>query len=186
MDFSGSGVSHSGRLTCCAAQGLFGTLFRVPGVKKAEHSRQIVPEPFRSLIGQRTNGCWLGYGSVLFLEFGTRTSPDDLRNHPSGEWILWCDQILWRIEPGDRVLAGSEDDRDTMEAAVRQMNGRALVSGEMDPDSGDSVLTFSENLVLRTFVLTSEEDARWNLRHENSESVMIGPPLKGVQPLDER
>ncbi len=115
---------------------------------------------------------------MLFLEFGERTRPDDLKQHRSGEWSLWSDQILWRIEQIDRVLAGSEDGREKMEAAVRQIDGRVLVSGEIDPDSGDSVLTFSQDLLLRTFVLTTEEDPRWNLRYEDSESVMVGPELQ--------
>jgi hypothetical protein len=123
------------------------------------------PGPFAPLIGQRAQGCWLGYASVLFLEFGEPQPVDDGERHPRGEWGLWCDQILWRIEQGDRVLAGAEDDEVTMESAVEQINGRILVSGEMSQSTGDSRLEFTDRLVLRTFVTTSQEDARWLLRH---------------------
>jgi len=40
---------------------------------------------------------------------------------------FWCDRILWRIEPGDGVLAGSEDDRPVMESPIQQINGRSLL-----------------------------------------------------------
>lgn len=137
-------------------------------------------DPFRVLLGQKANGCWLGYGSVLFLEFGDRTLADDLHHRRSGEWSLWCDQILWRIEQGERVVGGSEDDRERMEAAVAELNGHTLISAAVDPETRDSVLTFADDLVLRTFVLTSEEDARWNFRQGDSEFVLVGPaPPKG-------
>lgn len=71
------------------------------------------------LIGQTANGCWLGYGSVVFLEFGCLQPPGPGENHPRGEWGLWCEQIEWRIELGDSIIAGSEDDRATMEAPDR-------------------------------------------------------------------
>ena len=135
------------------------------------------PGPFAPLIGQKTQGCWLGYGSVLFLEFGEPQPINDLKRHHSGEWSLWCDKILWRIELGDRVLAGSEDARPLMESAIEQVNGRILVSGQISPSRGDSLLEFTDHLVLKTFVTTSEEDARWHFRHGNADFVTLGPRL---------
>jgi hypothetical protein len=124
------------------------------------------PTVFAPLIGQTARGCWLGYGSVLFLEFGQPQPLAGREIHPRGEWGLWCDQIEWRIEQVFRVIAGSEDDRATMESGIQTINGRSLVSGEMLP-SGDSILTFSDDVILRTFVITSEEDARWKFRDRN-------------------
>jgi hypothetical protein len=60
--------------------------------------------PFAPLVGQTANGCWLGYGSTLFLEFGERTVVQDLKNRRSGEWSLQCGSVLWRIEQGDCVF----------------------------------------------------------------------------------
>ena len=141
--------------------------------------------PFAPLIGQKAQGCWLGYGSVLFLEFGEHQPLGDRRmHHASGEWSLWCDQILCRIEQGDRILAGSEDDRSIMESAIEQMNGRTLVSGEISQSTGDSRLEFTDSIVLKTFVLTSEEDARWNLTHLRSDGVLLGPRLAPSQTDD--
>src|ERR1700693_1262644 len=130
---------------------------------------------FSPLVGQTAQGCWLGYGSVLFLEFGQLQPLRDGRTHPSGEWGLSSDQVEWRIELRDEVIAGSEDDRDTMEKGIERINGRTFVSGELVQPSGDSVLTFSDDLVLRAFVITSEEDARWKFRDREGKYFDLGP-----------
>lgn len=146
----------------------------MPGSDIVEE-RLPVPHPFHVLLGQKANGCWLGHGSALFLEFGERSLAGDLHHDQFGEWSLWCEQILWRIERGRSVVAGSEDDRETMEMGVAELNGQTLISAIIDPETQDSVLTFTDDLVLRTFVLTSEEDARWYLRQGDSESAPVGP-----------
>jgi hypothetical protein len=130
---------------------------------------------FAPLIGRAAQGCWLGYGSKLFLEFGQPQPPKDRQVHPWGEWGLSCDWVEWRIEQGERVLAGSEDDRADMEMGIRQIDGKTLVSGEISQTAGDSVLTFSDDLVLRTFVVASEEDARWNFRDQDGKYFRLGP-----------
>jgi hypothetical protein len=42
-------------------------------------------EPFAPLIGQKAQGCWLGHGSALFLEFGEAQPGSDLERNPPGE-----------------------------------------------------------------------------------------------------
>jgi hypothetical protein len=146
---------------------------------------QSAQDPLHVLLGQTADGCWIGYGAVLFLEFGELTFVDGRRKHPCGEWSLWCDQILWRMEQGSRVLAGSEDDAEVMEAAIAHLNGRTLISAAVDPDTGHSTFMFTDELVLRTFVVTSEEDARWNLGHRDSpDSPWVGPPYEKLCPRD--
>lgn len=130
---------------------------------------------FAPLIGQKAQGCWLGYGSVLFLEFGQPRPVGDGLNNPRGEWGLQCDWVEWRIELQDCILAGSEDDRATMESGIKQVDGKTLISGEILQPSGDSVLTFSDDLVVRTFIITTEEDARWNFRDQEGEYFRLGP-----------
>jgi hypothetical protein len=134
-------------------------------------------EFFAPVVGQKANGCWLGYGSTLFLEFGERLTAGDLKNRKSGEWSMQCGSVLWRIEHGDCVLAGSEDDRSVMEAAIDQINGQPFMRGTISHLTGDSTLEFASNIVLRTFVLTSEEDARWSLRRGAGEFQALGPNL---------
>src|SRR3569833_1083184 len=80
------------------------------------------------------------------------------------------------MEQGSRVLAGSEDVAEVMDAAIAHLNGRTLISAAVDPDTGHSTFMFTDELVLRTFVVTSEEDARWNLGHRDSpDPPWVGP-----------
>jgi hypothetical protein len=129
---------------------------------------------FAPLAGQTAQGCWLGYGSVLFLEFGAPQPLRERENRPKGEFGLSCDWIEWRIEQRGHILAGSEDDRSTMESAARQIDGKAFVSGQIVQPSGDSILAFTDDLVLRTFVISSEEDARWTFRDHEGKYFYLG------------
>ena len=129
---------------------------------------------FAPLVGQLAQRCWLGYGNTLFLEFGLAQPLANHENHPKGQWGLWCDAMVWRIEQGDQVHAGLEDERDTAEKAIKRIDGSTLISGELLP-FGDSILTFSDNLVLRTFRATTEEDARWLFRDMDGKYFHLGP-----------
>jgi hypothetical protein len=64
-----------------------------------------------------------------------------------------------------------------MEAAINAINGLVFVSGNILESTGDSILRFTDDVVLRTFVLTSEEDARWSLRHGDAEWLTLGPSV---------
>ena len=64
-----------------------------------------------------------------------------------------------------------------MESAIQQINGRSLLSGHISQSTGDSILEFTDHLVLKTFVTTSQEDARWHFRHKDADYVALGPML---------
>lgn len=40
-----------------------------------------------------------------------------------------------------------------------------------------SILEFADHLVIKTFVPTTEEDARWNFRNGDADYVTLGPKL---------
>ena len=111
---------------------------------------------------------------MLFLEFGQPQPLRQSETHPRGEYGLWCDQIEWRVDRRDDIVAGSEDDRATMEIGIQEIDGKTLISAEL-LISGDSIFKFSDDLVLRTFVITSEEDARWNYRDREGKYFRLGP-----------
>jgi hypothetical protein len=136
---------------------------------------------FTPLIGQVAHGCWLGYGSVLFLEFGESQPLLDRSSHPKGDYGLWCDCIEWRIEKPDQVIAGSEDSRATMESGIQQIEGKTFVSGEISGPAGDSILRFSDGLIFRTFVITSEEKACWSFRDREGKYFLLGPDGASVE-----
>ena len=131
-------------------------------------------DAFAPLVRQVANGCWLGVGRALFLEFGALRPAENPKHHPRGELALWADSVSWRLEQSDRLLAGSCDDTATMNQAIEMINGAIFVSGELLP-SGDSNLYFAGGLTLRTFVDTMEEDARWVLRNRDGNIGALGP-----------
>ncbi|HET9305925.1 MAG TPA: hypothetical protein VFO46_07860 [Candidatus Sulfotelmatobacter sp.] len=131
-------------------------------------------DAFAPLIGQTAQCCWLGYGNKLFLEFGQTQPLVDRETHPRGELGLSCDFIEWRIEQADHVIAGSEDERTRMEAGIREINGKVFSSGGIS-SAGDSILTFSDDIILRAFVITTEEDARWDFRDRQGCYSHLGP-----------
>jgi hypothetical protein len=130
-------------------------------------------DAFVPLVGQLANGCWLGVGSVLFFEFGALRPAENAKHHPRGELALWTGSVSWRLEQGERVIAGSCDDKATMNLAIERVNGAVFISGELLP-TGDSKLFFSGGLTLRTFVDTTEEDARWVLRNRDGNVSALG------------
>jgi hypothetical protein len=115
------------------------------------------------IIDKAANNCWLGYGSALFLEFGQLRQEKETPRHPTGEWTLTSDKILWRVESNGRAVGGSEDDRSTMEAAVRELQGKTLISSQSMEPSGDSILTFSDGVILRAFALLTNSNTQWEL-----------------------
>jgi hypothetical protein len=141
----------------------------VPDLEDSKSPVERSIDPCTALIGQKAQGCWIGYGSTLFLEFGEPQPVEELQHHANGEWSLRCDQIIvWRIEQGDSVLAGSEDDRETMESAIQKMNGRTLVSAEISLLTGDALLEFSDDLLLKTFAEVSDE-IHWACKHRTGD-----------------
>jgi len=106
-----------------------------------EHQLRIV-----SMLGlpAEIRGCELGVGTYVTM----RVSRGD----------LWVTASSWLITDGDSVLAGSEDDRTEMAAALERFVGRELqsVSFERSPDID---ILASGGLALRLFQDTAAADA---------------------------
>ncbi|KAM3100947.1 hypothetical protein ACKFKF_10775 [Phormidesmis sp. 146-12] len=114
------------------------------------------------LLGQKAWGVLLGHGSFITLEFGkSLVRPSEKKVH--GEWHLWIYCCAWRLEKGDRVLAGSEDPRSKLEQAVQQLEGLVLNSVELLSPAWDTLFKFEDQVVLRLFPLLSEEAEHWML-----------------------
>ncbi|RUO42193.1 hypothetical protein CWE22_08615 [Pseudidiomarina aestuarii] len=67
-------------------------------------------DPFRNaLLGKPVSHVWVGYGSALFVEFGsltTRVRRDGTDGNPVGEFTLMI-EWSWRIEKPRSILGGS-------------------------------------------------------------------------------
>lgn len=137
---------------------------------------------WRPLIGQKACGAWIGHGSALFLEFGEPRPLEAKQRHAKGEWTLSNDTLMvWRVERGDTVVTGSEDDRKTIEAGLAQVNGRRLLAIRFENEIGDISLSFEDDLSLRSFVNRTElsDEGRWWVRDSADNYHSIDPKYAG-------
>jgi hypothetical protein len=87
----------------------------------------------------------VGYASFLTLEFGEPVweklgNSDEEYAH--GEWHLWIQHALWRLEHGGAVVAASDDDRSSLERAVGVLEGRTLADVRVEPATLDTAFVF--------------------------------------------
>ena len=147
-------------------------------------------EVFAAVIGMVAQGCWLGYGSTLFIEFRPPQPEREFVRHPRGEFALQTPSLmLWRIEQGDQIIAGSQDDSPALDEAPKALNGKILLAAYLFDDTFDSVLIFSEGIVFRTFSASGwtgsiENDYLWLLRTDAGSYFNLWP--SGMRLREER
>lgn len=140
------------------------------------------------LLQQPAWGVRLGVGSFVTVEFG---APVVREGRPHGEWHLWVYCCAWRLETPTAVLAGSEDERPKLEEAVKNLEGRTLLSVELMAPSLQATLLFDTGLRLHLLPVTSEEYEHWLLYLPDGNVLVIGPgsswacePASGRAPAD--
>jgi hypothetical protein len=115
------------------------------------------------LIDQTPWGIRLGHGSFLTMEFG---KPEDSRSgrFAHGEWHLWLYMCSWRIETQKQVLAGSQDHRDAIETALREVQFGSIRSINVAMPSHDLAIEFDSKAKLLVFSTSStREQEQWML-----------------------
>jgi hypothetical protein len=93
------------------------------------------------LMGLTAWQCELGVGSMFTVEFGEPWT--DVDGAVRGRWHLWVTMAAWRLETGDRVLAGCEDHRSRLAEVLPALNGRRLAGISVDPVTFETVFDFS-------------------------------------------
>jgi len=126
--------------------------------------RGVAPfEIIRPLLGTPAWGIRLGVGSFLTVEFGAPevASPAAAKH---GELHLWLYMCAWRIEKGEHILAGSDDDRPEIEAALQDLEFGDAEQVELVKPSLDLRVQFRSGARLVTFAASSAHDqAQWML-----------------------
>jgi hypothetical protein len=115
------------------------------------------------LLGQKTWGVSLGFGSFITLEFGQPLPPSNEHKKIHGEWHLWLYNCAWRLEEEDRILAASGDERDKIETAIHRLDNLTLQSIDLLPPAWDAVFTFEHQILLRLFAMYSQDYESWFL-----------------------
>ena len=67
--------------------------------------------------------------------------------------------------------------------AIDLLIGRVLEALEIDPRTGDLVVTFSGGLVARTFVSDPREDFLWRVRELGTDRCVVGGARQAGQPI---
>ena len=113
-------------------------------------------EVVAQIVGRNAWQVGVGHGSFITMEFGEPAigKPPSKRVH--GEWHLWIYSCSWRIEKSGQFLAGCEDPRDVMTAALDHIEGRKLLSFNVNYTSLDAELCFDNGIILRLFSIYSE------------------------------
>jgi len=115
------------------------------------------------LIGQAPWGVRLGVGSFLTMEFGRpETNVGDRTTH--GEFHLWFYMCSWRIEMGERIIAGSEDERPAIEAVLKNLVLSSVEKIELVGPSLDLAIQFGPATRVLTFSTSSARNQeQWML-----------------------
>ena len=150
-------------------------------------NQNAIQEQLLPLIGKRVWQPMQNSGSFLTFEFGAKVFPKSIKSKllerirgprpipDRGEWHLWIYMCAWRIEKGSEVLAGSEDDRPKIKAALQFFENKAIFSVEILSRSLDTLFAFEDGLTLHTFSMYPEECKHWVLFTPGGNVLSLGP-----------
>jgi hypothetical protein len=122
-----------------------------------------IQSKLQGIIGQKAWGVTRGQGCFVTMEFGQPVPPTKVNEKSHGEWHLWLYGCAWRLEQGESIIVGSEDELAKIETAIQTIEGHVLQSFELVTPALDAVITFEDDLLLRLFAATTEEMDSWML-----------------------
>lgn len=125
------------------------------------------------LVGRAAWGCRLGHGSFVTLEFGEPQPATGDVVH--GAWHLWVYGCAWRVERGDELLAGSDDDRDAMATAAHALDGLELEDVTVHAPGLDATWRFSGGCCLRLFSMSALQGEHWLVYLPDGQVLSAGP-----------
>lgn len=138
----------------------------------AIHDVQMKIEP---IIGKKAWGVSLGIGSFIILKFGAEMQDQLDPNWIHGEWQLWITHCAWRLEKGEEVIAGSEDDRGYLKETLHNLEGLVLASTEFTPPAWTTTFTFDGDFTLKLFPHHTKEYNHWMLSFPDGNVLTLGP-----------
>jgi hypothetical protein len=133
-----------------------------------------IQSKLQGVIGQKAWGVARGQGSFVTMEFGQPVPPTKANEKSHGEWHLWLYDCAWRLEQGESIIVGSEDELAKIETAIQAIEGHALLAFELITPALDAVITFEDNLLLRLFAVSTEEMDSWML-FTPDKVITVGP-----------
>jgi hypothetical protein len=124
-------------------------------------------EAFASpLVGLPVSHIWQGYGSAIFLEFGSLTPSrrrrrDGSLGNPSGEFTLMV-EWSWRIEGKRRIWCGSWSDAERWPRAFLRLQDATVIAVSLVGRLPEIDIALSNGLHVVS-CMTAEGDPEWGL-----------------------
>ena len=132
---------------------------------------------FTPLINQKVRTIQKGHGSFLTIGFGADIlihHTEEARTRP--EWLLWVYMCFWSIMKATKILADSDDEREIIEEALKEIEGKKLLNVEVLSKTYDMKLAFEDGIVLSLFSNNAEDDnVQWRLFTPDSQVLVAGP-----------
>lgn len=118
---------------------------------------------FQQILGMTPTRITLGHGSFITIDFGRDIIKEfktrhGLESHTFGEWHLWVYMCAWRIDLGKKPLIGSDDDRETIEKVLSEIELKALSQVAILNDAFDVTFTFGEDIQFHLFSYSVQDD----------------------------
>jgi hypothetical protein len=127
------------------------------------------------MIGLPLSRLWQGYGSAIFLEFGSvqpRRRRDGSPGNPRGEWTLMI-EWSWRIEGKRRIWCGSWSDGERWPRVFARLQPATVTSISLVGRLPEISLSLSNGLHVMS-MMTAEGDPAWALtRRQEGKSTSL-------------
>lgn len=143
-----------------------------------------VKNKMASLLGQKLLIVTVDDDGIFHFEFGTEVIPirqneslseNQLAPENGGKWHLSIDLCAWRIERDNILLAGSSDEEPHLEAVLKELEGKTLISVDLFQPLWDTLFSFEGGFSLHTFSVSSEGEVHWLLFFSDGHVLNIGP-----------
>jgi hypothetical protein len=122
------------------------------------------------LVGMKVSSLWRGYGSAIFLEFGTlspgRVRRDGSPGNPMGELTIGI-EWSWRIKGAMSILCGSWSQEELWEPAFDLVRGSRVTGLTLFGRLPEIDLALTDDRHLLSFA-TAEGQPEWSLADRRS------------------
>jgi hypothetical protein len=115
----------------------------------------------------------LGHGTSVFFDFGDRERSEISGAPDRGSDQLWIYSASWRLFGPSVRDAGSDDDAETMQQALRQCIDQTVCRIRFDSDLNMSLHFDEPAMTFRTLRHSTRDDA-WTLFHGSSTVSLAG------------
>lgn len=150
--------------------------------KDSGNGIRILKDILSKIEGLKAYNVKLGHGSYLTIDFGEPIEINiktrkGIEKFTRGEWHLWVYMCAWRIDKGNRALAGSNDSRNKIESVLKKIDGKKMISFDLKR-SLDAILVFNGQYELRMFSVNTEDQDQWMIYTPDKNVLTVGPGNK--------